>query len=412
MPFLHKSDKCTKSFLMASEVQQKNIFPFTEAKLRDFNGDVSKKWYIEFAAWDVQKNKKKRSRNWDVNKYHTAASRYRFAKLALSQINNKLELGYHFDSVKRRIDEEKKQIDKDLKKSGKKTVVFLLFHGLQIIKEQRRNGTFLAYKSSLNKFCGFLEEKNLKHISYSQLNKTIILQYIDYCYKQGRKGVTINSDIAACKSITNMLIERNFVEINPFIGIKKQIEIVSKQHFPYNDEQKTQIKESVLKEAPELWNFILFVYYLYTRISETRLLKVWNVKGKKLFIPAEISKNKKNEYVSIPEPLQKIIKSMKLERWNPNFYIFGIDGVPAEKPASKNHYSKKYRTILEKLHYSEHYTLYGWKHSGNVDAYLSGVGVKGLQQQNRHYDLTMTDKYLKSLGLNENKEIQKFTKEI
>jgi site-specific recombinase XerD len=39
------------------------------------------------------------------------------------------------------------------------------------------------------------------------------------------------------------------------------------------------------------------------------------------------------------------------------------------------------------------------KHTGAVNAYLSGVGFKALQRMLRHKSITVTDIYLKSLGL-------------
>ena len=43
--------------------------------------------------------------------------------------------------------------------------------------------------------------------------------------------------------------------------------------------------------------------------------------------------------------------------------------------------------------------LYFWKHTGAVNAYLSGVGIKQLQRLLRHSSVQITDIYLKSLGL-------------
>lgn len=48
------------------------------------------------------------------------------------------------------------------------------------------------------------------------------------------------------------------------------------------------------------------------------------------------------------------------------------------------------------------YSLYGWKHTGNVDSFLAGVDIYDLMRQNRHHSLEQTMGYLRSLGLRPN----------
>jgi integrase len=54
------------------------------------------------------------------------------------------------------------------------------------------------------------------------------------------------------------------------------------------------------------------------------------------------------------------------------------------------------------------YTLYSWKHTGAVNAHLSGVGIKQLQLMLRHSTVQMTDIYLKSLGLRTDPNIENY----
>lgn len=53
------------------------------------------------------------------------------------------------------------------------------------------------------------------------------------------------------------------------------------------------------------------------------------------------------------------------------------------------------------------YTLYGWKHTGNVDAYLAGIDIYDIMRQNRHHSLEETMRYLNSLGLRPNVNFKK-----
>jgi integrase len=58
------------------------------------------------------------------------------------------------------------------------------------------------------------------------------------------------------------------------------------------------------------------------------------------------------------------------------------------------------------------YSLYCLKHTGVVEYYKKGCGIKFIKEQCRHSSLEQTDKYLKSLGLFENEEILRNAPEI
>ncbi len=61
--------------------------------------------------------------------------------------------------------------------------------------------------------------------------------------------------------------------------------------------------------------------------------------------------------------------------------------------------SKRHRKLLQKLGYGPEYTLYGWKHSGVIAAYLAGLDVLAIQQMCGHSSVDMTYTYLRNIGL-------------
>ena len=59
----------------------------------------------------------------------------------------------------------------------------------------------------------------------------------------------------------------------------------------------------------------------------------------------------------------------------------------------------KYRQVLNSLNFDDHFTLYSWKHTGNVTAYKNGIDIYAIMKQNGHTSIDTTMKYLKTLGL-------------
>jgi len=116
-------------------------------------------------------------------------------------------------------------------------------------------------------------------------------------------------------------------------------------------------------------------------------------------VPAEVSKNAKNDHVDIPEPFIPVLEEF-LANINDKDFIF--PGRIKDKPVAADIMTRTHKTFLNRLGFDDQHTLYSWKHTGVVQAYLAGVDIKSIQRQCRHSSIEMTDNYLKSLGLYNN----------
>ena len=55
--------------------------------------------------------------------------------------------------------------------------------------------------------------------------------------------------------------------------------------------------------------------------------------------------------------------------------------------------TRTHKTFLKRLGFDDQHTLYSWKHTGVVQAYLAGVDIKSIQRQCRHSSIEMTRRY-------------------
>lgn len=112
--------------------------------------------------------------------------------------------------------------------------------------------------------------------------------------------------------------------------------------------------------------------------------------------------------VEIPNSFIEEIKALNLEQYPDNFYLFGLNLKISEKPYNRNSVTGRHTEILKSVGITDpNYTMYGWKHTGNVDSFLAGVDPYDLMRQNRHHSLEQTMKYLRSLGLRPNVNFSK-----
>lgn len=96
------------------------------------------------------------------------------------------------------------------------------------------------------------------------------------------------------------------------------------------------------------------------------------------------------------------VRSWQLDKYPANWYLFGQNLKPSEKPYSRNAVTRRHAAILKRCSIDSRYSMYSWKHTGNVDSYLAGIDVYDIMRQNRHHSLEQTMNYLRSLGLRPN----------
>jgi integrase len=173
----------------------------------------------------------------------------------------------------------------------------------------------------------------------------------------------------------------------------------------FQTHQIEQLREYIQAHDPMLWHYIQFIYYCFIRPGrELPHILAGDVmmEAGEIFIRGTRSKNKKTQYVCIPDNFyQSLDYVYDLEAGEYLFPSF----VDASKPIGRNTMYNRHKQILDALNYGPGYCLYSWKHTGAVMAVKAGVSVKELQMQLRHHSLDETDKYLRQLGI---KDISKF----
>jgi integrase len=161
--------------------------------------------------------------------------------------------------------------------------------------------------------------------------------------------------------------------------------------------QIVQIKEELLESDPCLWMACQFIYYCFIRPGELRMLRVGDIHFDewKICVRSNISKNGKEQYVTIPVPFRPDLEGLK--RRSPSEYIFFHRD--CTKPLGVNTMLNRFRKVLKKLGFGLEYKLYSWKHTGAIEAHRGGASLKEIQIQLRHHSLDEVDGYMRQLGV-------------
>ena len=384
------------TFALKRLIMGEQIYPFRKASLQDCKGNIKKRWYISFYVWDTQKNDIVRKREYSINQYKTKEERYAFAKQRVESINTLLAEGFHIDSRKNdEVFEELKNVT---------TLEDALKKILEIKKQSLREKSYGTYYYTLQDFLAWAKKNRLDKTDINCFDRYHAQSYVDYLIiERELTGKSINNNVAFMKSLFNGLKEREVIVNSPMEKLKKQKEIKTFQNLAYTKQEINNLKNLIKEEDPKLWVFIQLIFYCFLRPGEIRFLKKENINlsSGKIFIPAIISKNAKNDHVDIPEPLKPVLEEY-LKTIPDKEYIF--PGTRQGMPMGECYMRLVHKNFLDRLNFDNRHTLYSWKHTGVVQAYNAGVDIKSIQRQCRHHSIEMTDQYLISLGLYNNEQ--------
>jgi integrase/recombinase XerC len=356
--------------------------PYKLAVLRDRKKDLSKKWYIEFYAWSEVEQELIRKQIYIPASYQTVKARQAYARTEIRTINDLLQSGCYFGSEAETVPVSLRLVDS-------------LGSMLEGIRVTLRPKSYITYKSALNKLSEYVPDD----VELNALQRKFAYLFRDYLLNEkGNSARTANNNIEFLRVLYNRLAERETVPANPF-QLKPLKTGATTKNIAFTAEHQILVENYLRDNEPELYLFTRFLYYGFIRPGELLSLKGCHLDRERMFIrvPGEISKNGQTETIPILRPL---LAEIGTKVFPDEKFLFGFDLKPGNYKSGKQVPFRRHEKILDSLGLKEyHYTLYSWRHTGAVNAYLSGVGLKQLQALFRHSSVSVTDNYLKSLGL-------------
>lgn len=347
----------------------KKFFVPSRIKLYDAGGDLSKRWFVYYYDQDLKRKK----RYGKINQFQKEEDRRIEAQLIIAELTRDKTEADLYDHL----------------------LVKLLIEWVEFRKPTlRRHRTYQHYMGKMRCFAEWYQGGK-----FGVDEAEDFLQWLAEVKAHG--NTTRNDYRVIMKSAFTWLVKRNKWPINPFSTIKK----IKSEKVPALYFQKAQIaelKQMMLEKEPQLWVFVQMMYYAFIRPSELREMKVGDIffdEGK-ILVRRDISKNGKQQYVAIPDPLIPVLIEAFQGAALGN-YLFSQSNLPGPTMLGVNTMRSRHTKILKALRYSRDHKLYSWKHTGAVMAVQAGINIKQLQIQLRHHSLEQVDQYLRKLGLSD-----------
>ncbi|GAB3956383.1 hypothetical protein GCM10028805_46070 [Spirosoma harenae] len=272
-----------------------------------------------------------------------------------------------------------------------------------------RANSFKSYRLFGVKFSEFLKINKLTHIKTRLVTPVICENYKRYILKLHSDPVTRNKEIVHMKTFFKQFTKAGWERY--LISPAQNIELLPKQdsemHEPYDEEQTAAIIGKIL-EKRDYWLllYIYLIHYMFARPGrEVRLLKVGDIKPRAILIRPENSKTRRTKTPTITKPVEELLDYLGVKNYPLNWYVFGQDREPGPVACGRNTYYHRHKQILKELKIEGKYTLYGWKHTGNIRAITLGINERELQFQNGFRDYKTLEIYIRKLSAYMSSEI-------
>ena len=251
--------------------------------------------------------------------------------------------------------------------------------------------TYKDYLQNLNKFKEFINKDVFVYkIKTSNINDFLDDIYINQCFT----AITRNNYLQSLKTFFHYCKAHNYISENPTTEIKA-LKPAAKKREVIPDNILNQIFSYYENNNEK--HFLLACYLLYAcfiRPTEICKLKISDISFKKqtIFISEKISKNKKNQSVTIPANVINLMLDLQIYNYPSDCYIIGKDFTPSKIQCTNKRLRRNWLKMRDALKLSDTYQFYSLKDSG-ITKMISLLNVAEVRDQARHSNISITDVY-------------------
>ncbi len=400
---------------------------YSEPKIYDAKGNLSKRWYVYYSFRDPATGKLKRQTPiyGKANQYTTKGERLDVLTKYRRSLSRLLKRGFNpyqdnstllqptdqqpavqpvsQPAMQSAATRSKKPVAKPKKKKGTPVA-----SALKTVMEQKQKtlsqSSYRNYIGTLKRFERWLKNQTPRVKYIEDIDKKTVVGFLNYVLSKSsaRTRNNVRADLSSVFSTLedNELIPHNFVlKINV-------LHTRPERHKTYTQKQIDTITEYLQKEDPLLLLFVEFVSYNFLRPIEVCRLRLSDidVNEQRLYVRA---KNKAVKTKIIPDILMERLPPIASEAGDAFLFTPDGCGLPwnANETNRRDHFSKRYRNVVKKkFNLGKEYGLYSFRHTFITKLYrkmaenATPFEVKSkLMLITGHSTMTALEKYLRDI---------------
>lgn len=373
-------------------------------QLNDRGGNMDKGWYVEYSARNPKTGEMRRFRRSDIFfGVGSKSERYALAKKYIKELTNKLQSGWTPFEKEKVIYEDSLTYHTAARMYGRKKlsnlrINIMINEFIDYKKPLLRKKSLQTYIAKLRQFNVYIEINHLEEYDISALKTEHIESFLRYIAEKFELcRVTLAKNRQILYSFFEYLRKKKYyLEANPVTNIPLPGKI--EDHAPYSipKNERNILAATIQERDRQLWLACCIQYYCALRPGqEVRLLKIRdiNIEMRCITVRSDSSKSKRTDTVDMPDQLVEELLFQRIDIYNTDWYVFGPNGQPGERPLGVNTLGNHFRKIRQELGLSDRYTYYSWKHSGAEELADSGASTWEIQAHLRHRSIETTERY-------------------
>ena len=375
------------------EYAMSNRGQFTNPKIYDAGGDLSKRWYVYFSYRNPETGKMVRQKPvyLKVNqKFKTLSER----RAAIKKVRDALErqlINGNINPYEQKYNEKKILSIQE---------AFSL--SLENAKATMKESSFKNHQHRIQTFEKWLDQNSFNGRAVTSITKKTVSNFLNaILLKTSPKN---RNNTRASLSILFKFLEDNQYVSDNFISSIPVLKANPHRNKTYTQTQEDTIFDYLEQNDPLLLRFIKFISYNFLRPIEVCRLQVKDIdlNGKRLMVDA---KNKARKIKIIPEIL--LSELLHLKGANPNHFLFAPEGLgpwATSETNKRDYWSKRFKKVKEHFSLGEDYGLYSFRHTFITKLYRKlREQYPPFETKSRlmlitgHTTITALDKYLRDI---------------
>lgn len=368
--------------------------PFTHPTVFTANGDITKRWHVEYYYKHPETNKPIRFRVRNSTSYPTGFNRinnyedrYKAAVELQIELTAKLQAGWNpFNDTLRPVN-----------------TTFNVHQALKTVVETKKGYLAKDSYSSLNyRIKGFqewLKSVQKDHLHPSQITSFDIISYLNHISnkKKSVKPRTRNNHLLDIRGAFEFMktIDKSWCPVNPCLDVP-YVPSKSDRHEIWKPEKLISLSNYLKANDPNLYLFCLTFMMLGIRPKEAALIQLdqINLMDRTFLNRASNEKTGERKIKRIFTNLYDELYKLQLDQYAPSDYLFTVKGIPGKTPASREYFTKRFTKAKKRMKLTHHSTMYALKHTFIIELVKSGEPITTCMKISGHKTLQAFQSYV------------------
>ena len=381
--------------LVARKNRLSDVVPYTLPQLH-----TGKSWYVDFYCFDPVVGTMKRKK-YILDRYKTISERKARATEIITSVTARLRSGWNV-WVKIETTREHTPFSECLD-------LYKAYLQRSAENNSMKAKTAYGYLSYLGIFCEWLQSRATPVKFCYQIDLYLLVDFLDHILLDRESSArTRNNYLTWLSTLCTWMVEKGYLKENPTTKIKKLKEEPKKRN-ALSAQELASLQNYLRGTNKHFLLACLMEYYTFIRPIELAQIKLEHihVAEQKVFVPASISKNRKDGMVGLNDEIIKLMIELRVFDKPSQSFLFGKDFKPSEKQADSRIFREYFTKVREALKWDDSKQFYSLKDSGIRDL-ANAEGIVVARDQARHSDISTTNKYLKGDSMTVHEQTKHF----